>query len=312
MRFRRRRRRGRADEELETAAAAAEQMAALLRAGIPASRCWGYLVEEVESPDAVRAAAAHPLDAAQHLSRDARGGPRPIPWRIIGLVWDLGDTTGAPLGDALAAAAETIRDAAARERDLAASRAGPVASARLIAAMPVLALLGGMALGSDSLGALFGTELGRWAGGLGVVLSAVGAGWAARLVRGMRVREDPPGLRHLALTVGLSAGLGPGSARARADELLRVHGFGASVHAGDGERALDIAERSGAPASRLLAGEHGRRRAEAVLRGRLATERLAVRLLLPLGVCGLPAFLLIGVLPVALSLGSGVGGSVTG
>lgn len=42
---------------------------------------------------------------------------------------------------------------------------------------------------------------------------------------------------------------------------------------------------------------------------RLAAARLGVRLVLPLGLCLLPAFVLIGLVPVLLSLGSGLFGS---
>jgi len=57
-------------------------------------------------------------------------------------------------------------------------------------------------------------------------------------------------------------------------------------------------------ASLRTAGESvNRRQVEA---SRLAAARLAVRLVLPLGLCLLPAFVLIGLVPVLLSLGSGL------
>jgi pilus assembly protein TadC len=42
---------------------------------------------------------------------------------------------------------------------------------------------------------------------------------------------------------------------------------------------------------------------------RLAAARVGVRLVLPLGLCLLPAFILIGLVPVLLSLGSGLWGT---
>lgn len=53
-----------------------------------------------------------------------------------------------------------------------------------------------------------------------------------------------------------------------------------------------------------VAGEQLRRDQQAA--ARQAAARLAVHLVLPLGVCFLPAFVLIGLLPVLLSLGGGV------
>ena len=67
-------------------------------------------------------------------------------------------------------------------------------------------------------------------------------------------------------------------------------------------RALDLADRTGASAAVLLrsaaSDERARRRAGV----RLASGRLGVRLVLPLGLAVLPAFVLLGVAPVVLGL----------
>ncbi|GAA4350185.1 hypothetical protein GCM10023145_12630 [Angustibacter luteus] len=67
-------------------------------------------------------------------------------------------------------------------------------------------------------------------------------------------------------------------------------------------RALDLADRTGASAAVLLrsaaADERARRRAAV----RLSSGRLGVRLVLPLGLTVLPAFVLLGVAPVVLGL----------
>jgi len=70
--------------------------------------------------------------------------------------------------------------------------------------------------------------------------------------------------------------------------------------------ALGLAwEQGAAPGESLrAAGEHLRGEQQAL--ARRAAARLAVHLVLPLGVCFLPAFVLIGLLPVLLSLGGGV------
>lgn len=71
-------------------------------------------------------------------------------------------------------------------------------------------------------------------------------------------------------------------------------------------RALALSSRSGAPASELL------RRAAAELRRarrrerEAAAQRLGVRMVLPLGLCALPAFAAWGVVPVVLGLARGV------
>lgn len=64
-------------------------------------------------------------------------------------------------------------------------------------------------------------------------------------------------------------------------------------------------EQGAAPGESLrVAGEQLRRDQQSV--ARQAAARLTVHLVLPLGVCFLPAFVLVGLLPVLLSLGGGV------
>jgi tight adherence protein B len=65
---------------------------------------------------------------------------------------------------------------------------------------------------------------------------------------------------------------------------------------------LDFARTAGVPAVALLRSEaDGCRRAARALAARRAVE-LETRLLLPLGLCVLPAFVLLGVMPIALAI----------
>jgi pilus assembly protein TadC len=70
-------------------------------------------------------------------------------------------------------------------------------------------------------------------------------------------------------------------------------------------------EEGAAPATALAAAadELRRTRREA---GRVAAGRLAVRLVLPLGACFLPSFVLIGLAPVVIALGGGLFGGTGG
>ena len=102
---------------------------------------------------------------------------------------------------------------------------------------------------------------------------------------------------------------------------VALHRAGASVVLGAGwaeawsgaPARLEVVRAALAPAweqgaapgeSPRVAGEQLRRDQQAA--ARQAAARLAVHLVLPLGVCFLPAFVLIGLLPVLLSLGGGV------
>jgi tight adherence protein B len=66
------------------------------------------------------------------------------------------------------------------------------------------------------------------------------------------------------------------------------------------ERVLELSARAGVPAGGLLRGEADRRRREERSAGQAAAASLAVRLMLPLGLCVLPSFMLLGVAPVVL------------
>ncbi|WP_187279895.1 type II secretion system F family protein [Quadrisphaera setariae] len=155
--------------------------------------------------------------------------------------------------------------------------------------------------------------------------------------RGARDEVDPPLLLDLVAAV-VSAGAAPvaavsavaavlretAGATAPAAEALEALAAGAAgrqpprapVDRSEGDplagalaalqRCLWIAEQTGAPVAALLtssAAELRRRRRRAAA---LAAARLGVRVVAPLGLCTLPAFGLLAVVPVLLSLGRGL------
>ena len=71
--------------------------------------------------------------------------------------------------------------------------------------------------------------------------------------------------------------------------------------------ALEPAWVDGVPAGALLRRAAERVRAGRSRQAREAAARLGVRLVLPLGLCYLPAFVLLGLVPVALATGFGLG-----
>jgi pilus assembly protein TadC len=77
---------------------------------------------------------------------------------------------------------------------------------------------------------------------------------------------------------------------------------------GDVSRAVSAAAESGAPLSDVLAGLAEDARARALLAARLRARAVGVRAVLPLGLCFLPAFVLLGVVPLV----AGMAGQVFG
>jgi tight adherence protein B len=71
-------------------------------------------------------------------------------------------------------------------------------------------------------------------------------------------------------------------------------------------RSLVLAERTGASAAVLLAAAAADARSARQRRAVVAARRLGVQLVLPLGLTTLPAFVLMGVVPVVLGLASGL------
>lgn len=69
--------------------------------------------------------------------------------------------------------------------------------------------------------------------------------------------------------------------------------------------ALRPAWQDGVPVGRLLRAAAEDARRERTARATAAAARLGTRLVLPLGVCHLPAFLLVGVVPVLASMAAG-------
>jgi tight adherence protein B len=68
------------------------------------------------------------------------------------------------------------------------------------------------------------------------------------------------------------------------------------------DAVLALSRTAGVPAVELLRASAAHARQRSRIEGRLRAARLSSRLLIPLGVCTLPAFLLLGVAPMLLSV----------
>ena len=114
--------------------------------------------------------------------------------------------------------------------------------------------------------------------------------------------------------VGESVGGPPGESLSRASASLLLGASWRSAWAGCASSVLDVADvleaswttgSAPGPALRSRADQLRRRRRA---RARAAAGALGVRLVLPLGLCFLPAFVLLGLVPMLLSLASGLFG----
>lgn len=107
-------------------------------------------------------------------------------------------------------------------------------------------------------------------------------------------RQDPTGTALEGVGSRLRLGLPWHTAWASAGEL--------PAHLTDYHEALAFTATSGAPSARMLRAQAAQVRRAAYRRAERAAESLAVQLVLPLGLCSLPAFVCWGVLPVVMGL----------
>lgn len=291
------------------------QVVALLRAGTPPGLSWsravGVGVDLTGVPDVdgltrlLGARHAEAVVAATRLALDV----------------------GAPLGRVLEQVAGTLVAEAESRAERDAALAGPRTTGRLLMWLPVVGAFLGWALGADPVATATDGGAGSVAVSLGLVLLVTGRAWTDRLVAAARGTDrsgvDIQVVLELAAAALLS-GVGVPRALEATGGAVRGPGGAALIRAAQAlvlgatwERAWTGVPSELAPMVRALrgawldgaapgealraAGEQVRheRRSEA----RTAAARLGVRLVLPLGACYLPAFVLVGLVPVLLALG---------
>ncbi|HEX6446761.1 MAG TPA: type II secretion system F family protein [Streptosporangiales bacterium] len=97
--------------------------------------------------------------------------------------WQVGVDSGAGLADAVERLAGALRDDQRAGREVAAQLAAPRATARLLAALPVLGIALSTALGQRPLSFLFGSGYGLGCLVVGVAVDVAGVVWTTRLAR---------------------------------------------------------------------------------------------------------------------------------
>ena len=299
---------------LSDIAALVHRLAVLLAAGVAPTAAW-------------RHAARAPLESAGAgvAGAAARAGPGAIPdaiagvggvtgtagvagvaaprasamqsaWTGLAATWLVSASAGAPLAPTLRAYAELLRGFAVAERDTRIALAGPRATSRLVLVLPLVAIAFGALLGQDTIGVLVGTPLGWGCLGVGLGLGLAGWAWTRRLLRSAAPTQQLPGLAEELTAVAMSGGVSV----ERAKELVAraLTRYRLTVDRAHADAALALAAASGAPAGELLRAEAQELRRDAVANARERAERLSVSLMLPLGICVLPTFIAVGVIPL--------------
>ena len=288
--------------ELEVAASTVQRLAVLLSAGVPPTAAWGYL--DTTSP--IVAAVAESVQAGNGVPSSIADASAALPpvarsaWRTVAAAWTVATEAGAPLAGALRDFARSLRTLAAVERDIQTALAGPRATARMVMVLPAIGVLFGLVLGFDTLGVLFTTLPGIGCLVVGTGLLGLAAWWNRRLVASALPSSITPGLRSELVAISVSGGGALDRAVASVDRTMRDLELDAPGDDVDGVIALSV--RAGVPAAELLRSEAEEARRDAGAAAARKASVLAVRLMLPLGLCILPSFMVLGVVPLLIAV----------
>jgi tight adherence protein B len=248
-------------------------MANLLRAGVPSGKVWQLSQTALEA-----------------LSDKDR--------QELELVWGFANRVGAPLSEALAQFHALEQDRARTRRELEQAQAVPAATRKLLLWLPLVSLGFAQLAGFQVIIGLT-HPLGLTAAALAGLLIWLGARWSKRYLEST---PEPRGesLALITMQLGLRAGLGVSAAReAAAAELSRR---GIEVDFSPCQELLALSAETGAALADLLLARAVELREQAAVTALTAAQRAAVKLLVPLGLTTLPAFLLLTLTPIFISL----------
>ena len=280
-----------ADGGQSDAAVAVRTLAVLLQAGARPAVAWRHLADS-GVPAAERILTRLEKNNDLPAAIEEEGGV----WADVAAAWEVATTVGAPLAEVLRALAESLQDAASTVDDVRVALAEPAGTARLLLWLPVAGLVMGFALGFDTLGVITHNPFGIACAVAGLMLIAAARLWTGRLVRRAQPEPGTPGMRAELMAVAV----GGGAAISRATALVDR----ATVAPDDGkvQSTLELSRSAGVPAAELLRATAAQQRHDARVTGRMIAATLSARLLVPLGLCTLPAFLLLGVAPLMISV----------
>ncbi len=309
---------------LDEVASIVERLAVLLSAGVAPSAAWTYLAEPPESAHRTVAmvvkgigggvgtveAIVRAVDGVQEQARytgskarRSREGAHSTAWSGLAAAWMVATEAGAPLAQALKEFSLSLRSLAQARRAAATALSGPAATAKLVVLLPVIGILFGVALGFDTIGTLVATTPGTVCLVAGSALLWTARVWNRKLVRAATPSDLTPGLVLDLLAVAVSGGASIDKARESvASAFERSGGASSTLDAREADLVFDLSRRAGVPAGALLRSEADRVRREASSEAERKAATLAVTLMLPLGICVLPAFMLLGVAPLMIAV----------
>lgn len=222
------------------------------------------------------------------------------------LVWQLATKLGGPVVIALSRVADVFDRQQRNLSEVELAFAGPQSTSRLVTWLPVVALFLAQLVGMNPARAILTSPVGLISVCLGAGLLVLGHQWSKRMLAKALPDTRDPGAFLDCVLIGLQAGLPLQQARDRAtNEFSKVYVDHSHNEQGD-ERALDdaaeLSRKSGASLTQILSATADRFRDERRFEISTRIAKLGIRLMIPLGVAVLPAFILISIVPIAISL----------
>lgn len=259
------------------------------------------LVQLLQSGLAPKQAAHHAQINLQQLKSSTAPHPAAFVWRV----WCFALKTGAAPSAVFSSCARALNESAENTRQARVQLAGPQAATRLVMGLPALAILGGLLAGYNPLAFLLGTAFGWLVLGVAAGLIWLAHTWSHKLVAGAQSSGWANGMPAEVIAMSISAGQSLSQAREWAQ--LVAQDFvpdpeSARSQMQQCEKFLALAQETGVAVSGLLRGLASLERLNSQAQSRIAVEKLSVQLMLPLGLCVLPAFIAVGVLPLVASV----------
>lgn len=313
------------------------EVATRLRAGTPTRRAWSDSLARIGAGGIVPESASYP----PILDEWAREPPRwELPLRArapdaaarrtaasVALACRFSHGLGAPMADILDAIGDSIDDGQSVAEARRVASAGPLMSARVLAALPLVGITCALALGASPWQFYTGGTVGRICALLGAAAWVVGIASCRRiLARARSTDEDTdPALACDLVAAGLACGAAIprvldalAAACARESLAWTAHALRLGVPWDEAweetpewahplRDALESSWTSGSAPEMMLARSASWERRARLADAKTRAEELSVRLVGPLGACFLPAFLALGIAPLLATLTGGLG-----
>ena len=278
-----------------------QRLAVLLAAGVIPASAWRHVAHSTGSGIAAVVASAGSAATADAISAAVvgRGTLEVGAWNGLAAAWSVATRAGAPLASCLRDYSQSLRDLAQCQRDASVALAAPVATARMVMVLPAVGVLLSLALGFNTLATLFGTPIGWACLVVGCALLAAAHRWNRGMVERARPDEAAPGMGCDLMAIAVSGGGSLDGARSILAEAVEKFGLDRIIGV---DEVLELSRSAGAPAAELLRSEAEEQRRVARADAQEKAAALAVRLMLPLGLCVLPAFMVLGVFPLLVTV----------